>query len=383
MRFDAAKAVETFQELGDPRFKGPDGETWVADFVAEHFARMGLTVERREVVGSRLPQRVAPWIGWIGYGGLITVEYALLLSNSLIPSLLAVAVSAWSVRWLWLVISNSIHVGRHLPPRESAPMVIASPQGDRSAAVRVVFQALLGGLEPDLSHLVSWSRFAACLLLSGFPFLLLFMGFGAEPSVGFLIFVWAWVLWCLFDEYRWSRRLARSPRPEEYGLALLMELARNWPRTGSRSIEPVFVAAGGQRLDYAGSREVVRLLGSEWTPRPSLIVRFFAAGAGEKIWLSTNDRRTAGTLDLALEAGRSLWIPVAMARPWTWLPLMALCPLDDPRPAIALIGARSSPSSHASADPQALHRAAQLATEIALRWAKRQQQPAQAPASVT
>lgn len=383
MRFDAAKALETFQQLGDPRFARPDCETRVADFVADQFARMGLQVERREVVGSRFPQRVAPWIGWIVYGVLVTAEYIILLSDSLLPLLLALVLSAWIMWWLWAVISNAIHVGRRFPPRESAPIVIASLPGDRSAPVRVVFQALLGGLEPDLSHLVSWTRFGACVFLLTYPLFMILMGISTKPSVGFLVFVWTWILWCLFDEYRWSRRLRISPQPERYGLALLMELARTWPGTGSRPIDPVFVAAGGQQLDYAGSREVVRLLASESMSPPSLTVRFFAAGAGDQVWLTTNDPKSAGTLDLALDAGRSLWIPVAIARPWTWLPLMALWPLDDPQPAIALIGAKSSPSPRASADPQALHRAAQLATEIALRWAKCQQQPAQAPASAT
>src|SRR4051794_31371530 len=51
MRFDTSRAMGIFEELGDPRFAGPEGETQVADFVADRSAGMGLQVERREVSG--------------------------------------------------------------------------------------------------------------------------------------------------------------------------------------------------------------------------------------------------------------------------------------------------------------------------------------------
>jgi hypothetical protein len=402
MRFDAAKALGTFERLGDPQFAGPDCETRIADFVAEEFGRMGLEVERREVVGSRFPRRVAPWIGWLGYGGLITTAYILVRSDSCLSWVLALVLSCSSFPWLNAVISNWIHPGRHRPPRELVPLVIASLPSTSSAPARVVFQALLGGLEADLAHLLRWTRFGVYCFLSIVPGPMVLMmiitkpAFGADAGrmsarmtneilsrfayPGFLAIAWIWILWCLFDEHHRSRRLRVSPRPERYGLALLMEMARTWPRTGSRPIEPVFVAAGGQRLDYAGSREVVRLLGSEWEARPSLLVPFFAPGAGDTVWLGTSDSVASGTQQLGLDAGHSLWIPVASVPPFALLPLW---PFEDYHPSIALIGSESRTSTPLPADPKALHRAAQLAAEIALRWAKRQRRPDQAPGSST
>lgn len=313
MRFDEAKALKTFQELSDPRFAGPDCESRVADFVAEQFGRMGHQVERREVVGSRFPQQVAPWIGWLGYGALITTAYFLVLTNSVLLCVLAFVLSSLSVVWLNFLAWNWIHPGRRCPPRGAAPLVIASLPGDRSAPMRVVFQTLLGGLETDLSHLLRQTALRVYYFLIICSFLMILMiivtkqGLALVPAgrlrapishefltrivyPGFLAFAWIWILWCLFDEYQRSRRLRTSPQPERYGLALLMELARAWPRTGSRPIEPVFVAAGGQRLDYAGSREVVRLLKSEWMSRPSLLMLLFAPGAGDTVWITTGDR---------------------------------------------------------------------------------------------
>ena len=76
MKFDAARASAIFEKLGDPAFAGATGEDRIADFVANEFQRMGWNVGRREVEGSRFPQRVGPWIGWLGYGALVTVVSA-------------------------------------------------------------------------------------------------------------------------------------------------------------------------------------------------------------------------------------------------------------------------------------------------------------------
>src|SRR5713226_4651676 len=111
MRFDVAQALKTVEELGDPRFAGPDGEAQVADFVAERFERMAYPVERREVVGSSDPQRVALWAGWLRYCALITVMYVLALWETpfWITALAAyLAIGPWFLvfRWLDDVVSN-------------------------------------------------------------------------------------------------------------------------------------------------------------------------------------------------------------------------------------------------------------------------------------
>ena len=60
MKFDAARVTGMIEKLAAPQYQGQDGEATVADFVAQQFTEIGLAVERREVVGSRFPQRVAP-----------------------------------------------------------------------------------------------------------------------------------------------------------------------------------------------------------------------------------------------------------------------------------------------------------------------------------
>ena len=82
MKFDAARAIAIFEKLGDPAFAGPDGERRIADFVADELQRMGWIVARREVEGSRFPQLVGPWMMWIGYGVLITAGFCVILGRN-------------------------------------------------------------------------------------------------------------------------------------------------------------------------------------------------------------------------------------------------------------------------------------------------------------
>jgi hypothetical protein len=193
----------------------------------------------------------------------------------------------------------------------------------------------------------------------------------------FLVLVWIGIVSLLLREGRRCRRVEGSPPTDRHGLAVLLEMARSWPRTGSRPIEPIFVASGGQHLDHAGSREVVRMLRSDWSGKPSLLVLLFAPGAGDKLRLFAAGSPASDLDELVRGAARGLWIPIqheellAPIPPW---------PFGEYRPAVALVGSDPSARLADSVDPQALHRAAQLATEIALRWGK-QQKAAGAPES--
>jgi hypothetical protein len=76
------------------------------------------------------------------------------------------------------------------------------------------------------------------------------------------------------------------------------------------------------------------------------------------------------------KAAQSLWIPiqgngsVASILPWH---------VPAYRPAVVLVGSEPRALYDDSVDPQTLHRAAQLATEVALRWAKRSQAAGSGP----
>ena len=354
MKFDASRAESLFRELGDPRYAGPDGEHQAADFVATQFEKSGLAVERREVSGSRFPQRAAPWVGWLGYGFLVTSVYVLALQPSVPSLILSFIVSYTCFPWIFAVIGNGIRPGRLRPPLETAPVVIASLPGDARASVRVVFQAVISGLEADpFPFLIrGQAKWLLLCFLSLFPGLwclavLTYRGVQfmnparVDARIGndllvryvdpvFLTLVWIGIVTLLSFEHQRSRDRRGRNQTERRGLALLLEMAKTWPRTGSRSIEPVFVAAGGQQADHAGSREVVRLLDSDWASKPSLLILFFAPGAGDGLWLCSNSPSAWGLGKLAEDAARSLWLSCRANDPYA---LLSLWPFEKCRPA--------------------------------------------------
>jgi hypothetical protein len=387
--------MKVIDELGDPRYEGPEGEAHVADFVAEHFATMGWQVERLAVVGSKWPQRVASWAGWLGYGFLITSSYGLILLEEIVASVLAVLFLLFGLILFSDLVGGGIRLGHRWSPLGSAPVVVASLPRGSPPPVKVVFQACLGGLRPSLFHVILKYKYHYLLWINGSLFVCLILvllsraGMWFRPgreyamvvhkvslryiSPAILAFHWIVILSVVAWEFHQVRRRDRFGAPDRRGLAVLLELARSWPRTESRPIEPIFVAAGGQQLDHAGSREIARRFEWDWTSRPSLLILLLAPGAGETLWLSARDSRlpiASGTAELARDAARSLWIPCQVVHDSTPMPFW---PIVDWGPVVAIMGSDPRVYPDASADPQALHRAAQLATEIALRWAKARQ----------
>src|SRR5262249_49936999 len=138
-----------FRELCDTRYSGPEAEARVADLVASRFDAMGLHVERREAAGSRFPQRVASRIGWPGYGLLVTSVYGVILTGGGLSLVVAWVLAALCGMWITAVLFKWIHPGRHRPPIETTPVVMASLPGRTPAPSRVVFQSVMTRVEVD------------------------------------------------------------------------------------------------------------------------------------------------------------------------------------------------------------------------------------------
>jgi uncharacterized protein YbbC (DUF1343 family) len=387
MKFDAARASAIFEKLDDPAFSGPEGQRRIADFVADEFRRMGWNVTRREVEGSRFPQRVGPWIMWIGYGAFITIGFCVILVRNPIVQILAILTTFFvGVKWVDALAFNWIRPGRWMRPLEKAPVVIASVAGDSSPPVRVVFQTVLGRIDTGFLGLFRIRRYFILIILHlCFWTSALFTFFGMWGGSRLLwvtiiatwlsiAFAWVIILCVLSWEYRHSRSADAVLRTDRLSTALLLELARSWPIRRSAEIEPTFIVAGGQRLDYAGSRAVVRMIESEWPRKPSILLLLFAPGAegtthGSESVLRIAALRGSGG-DLAKNAANSLWIPhrdESASLPSLW-------PFDSTRvdEPIALLGSDLVNEPGAAVPPETLNRAAQLAMEITLRWTKLQ-----------
>ena len=263
--------------------------------------------------GSRFPQRVGPWIGWLGYGALVTIGYWVILGgNPRLQFLAVIAIFFLGVKWLDALASNSIRPGRRMRPLKKASVVIAAASGESAPPVRVVFQTVLGRLDTGFLGLFRVKRYwilnmlHVCILCAAFVTAISMWGhplvLEATKIATWVIiaFVWVMIVCVLSWEYRHSRPPDEASWTDRLSTALLLELARSWPRRRSGQLEPAFIVAGGQRLDYAGSREVVRMLESEWARKPSLLLLLFAPGAELAESLVRVDGLFGSSRDLAM-----------------------------------------------------------------------------------
>lgn len=365
MRFDNERASAWAERFGS--VLADEGEGRAADIMVEEFTRIGLRAEGRVVLGSRFPHRILPVLGWCGLGLGLTI--AADLSDRGVPGVLRVtAVIGAMVGW-GIATLPGIRFGHGWPPRVASRNVIASRAVGESSPARVIFRTPLDGIVVRGPEVPGWASSATIGVVVATLFVTFFGGVTdwsgwAWPLLGLL---WVLVLVRLFP----FLLSARDPglRDNRTGLAVFLELARTWPRRADARIEVHFVAVGGQGLDGAGSRALDKTIRAEWPPRPTLFVDLSAPGVGRGLILSAR-----GHSDLARSAAADLWIPHRPARRhvWTTWPGPAT-PLDDD--VVWLIGdeafARSGRGGETSIDPEALGRAAQLATEIALRWARR------------
>ena len=230
---------------------------------------------------------------------------------------------------------------------------------EAAPAVRVVFQTPLHGLVPRRRGVAWW---ASSVVLGVLVASLLLPGGWAMPILGLL-----WVL-VLVGSWR-SLRGSRVPGfwGDRSGLAVLLELARTWPRRAEERVEAHFAAVGGHGFDGDGARGLARTVRSEWPAKPTLTIGFLAPGVGSGLILASRTHET-----LARSAASDLWVPHRSVR---WRPWTRWAGASGPSDAVVwLIGdaafARPGRGGESATDPEAMGRAAQLATEIALRWAK-------------
>ncbi len=150
-------------------------------------------------------------------------------------------------------------------------------------------------------------------------------------------------------------------------IAMLLELARSWPRSWFDRAELILAATGGGSEPFADAATIARRFDPVSTGIPTLLLSVFGPGVGRELAIVSPRHE-----DLAGSCAKSLWLPVAPSpslslqrRLW---PDSTVQSFPD---RIALIGAGLLEMTPPPLDADALQRAAQLVAEIALRWSKR------------
>lgn len=152
----------------------------------------------------------------------------------------------------------------------------------------------------------------------------------------------------------WQHRPWPYPGDNRTGLALLGEIAREWPRSTTSRLD--------LEIRVLGHREPAqwRAIEREWGDRPTLVLNLDAPGTGAEIFVVGSGE----AIRLADEAARDLWLPYRRLR-------FAPGPLDHEflvnTPGLSITSARGAEPI----EPGLLAASGLLVYEIALRWAGR------------
>lgn len=362
MRFDARRAVETAESFASDRLPWTEGGRRAADRVAEAFEKAGWTTERVEVSGSPAARNRRLALGWLILGSTVFVNLVVLAAGH--PLFNRLLILAWVLIAWYLGIKMFARRGWLFGRSVRTSNVIANRAVATDRPVRVIFATSLDVSPPmPRSPVRQWSGVIIMLLL--FVTILLNVPRVRPPRAGALAVLAAFGLAFV------THLVARiRPFPGERGddnrdgLGFLVEYARAWQAGIDSRYEVYLAALGGQTLDLVGMRTLFTEIQNEWPPKPTLIVGVWSPGRSTTLTLVSRD-----LTELATEAASSLWIP---HRVDASLDAMTDLFFYSQVPGVALLGIIGVPTGKfvEPVDPDALGRAAQLAQEVAARWAR-------------
>jgi len=148
------------------------------------------------------------------------------------------------------------------------------------------------------------------------------------------------------------------------GIAMVLELARSWPKSWSRRFELVLAVTISQPSSSEGSYAIAHEFDPVRTGVPTLVIPLFATGVGRDLILVGGRSR-----ELALASAASLWIPVSPIDSKSMLRRFWPATMSQTFPDhVASIGGDIEKESSQPLNADALQRTADLIAEIALRW---------------
>jgi hypothetical protein len=351
MRFDPDRVVALAERWKEPRPGPTESACRPAEALTEIFEQAGWRVESIET----------PWndasFGSLALGlaiglGLVTVlarpvgpfPFRLVLSGAILVSLLAAA---------WWVRRSSRPAGR---PRRMSHL-IGKTSHEVRPPIRLILAAPLDRARASLPGPGFWLLglfLVFQILMMGLLWLELGPRANPDDALNFIFGLWLTAAWMVL--YPIWRRPAASAEDRRIGCAVVAELARTWPKRLIDRVDCWFAATPNLTA-------LARGLGKEPGERPdTLVIVLDEPGVGDKLIFAGREP----ALRMATKAARDLWIPHDLNR-WGTL---AFAPCD-------VLGASLRVSGDGGPiNPALLAATAQLVNEIALRWARRTEQPA-------
>ena len=349
MRFDAERALAEAGEFAFPRLVRSEGERRAADLLVAKLAAAGLAAGRRDAARPKVPGRLilvglVAWL-WLAIGRALP-EVTDLGRVELVAVGMALLVSA-----VFRLAGSVRRQGLDGRPQQ----VLAAGPWDADAPARVVFVTRLYTIGAPAVIRLHWALLILAFTLGAFlltPWArdLIHSTRWAGPAL--LAAHWGGLV-LLFAAPKGAPR-APGPGDNRSGLAALAELARAWPKSAAGRVEVRFAATSG-RADLA------RIIAREWPAKPTLVVVLESPGHGDGLILEAR----GAARPLAKSAAEALWIP-HRAPAWTFAPSPTRAYAREGLDALRLRGDGTAEQLSVAG----LAAAAQLASEVALRWGR-------------
>lgn len=365
MRFNRERALAFISYFDTARLPGSVAEREAAKVVANEFTKARLGVRKGEI-STFLPYELTPAETWstallaVGAGVILqwTTRFGAGRSTPWILAaiFLGLAVTGVALRLVVLGWSG----GR--PLRSTYVAAESSPEQCKAGSSRVVFLTRLDSCPPASAYrfrrdveLLDWvwlgSLWIPCLVVGGWGWL---------TTAGPALLISLGLITLIRRTDRWTSHPSPHTSDNRTGLALLMELARTWPRTPQSDLAVAFVATGVPSSTWL--EELRREIVQPEPEVPTLVINLHSPGVGDTISLSGDGI----ALEFAETAARDLWLP-AQVRNWSEIPLDHRALRGTGLVAVSLVGDLDA----SQVEPRTLAATAQLVTELALRWAAR------------
>jgi hypothetical protein len=379
MRFEAEKALAHISELDYPRDPGSAPEWHAADYVAEQLEQLGWNIERHAVLASRVPDLWRNRLAWPAMALAMTTQTAFSIGGHAPSTWFACTVVA-VLCWISALFPIP-HFRRAAPLALCSQNVIASLPGEKPPAARVV---LLADLDTERGH---WPRQLRFLLESGITVLVIvlalcnfnrFIRLPRSSRLGLLALCWIFVIARVCD----GLVFRRGTSEERHGssLAALIEIARTLPRSVRQRVEIQLAALGMQSLDQAGARAIAQRFDPSIRSKPTLFLHLIEPEASPALVVVGR----GDALILAENAARGLWIPHRVQRHTFFRRGFGTTAAGlEGASIVSLIGERHLERERlftrgrrapVDRDQTSIGPAVQIATEIALRWARQHAQ---------
>ncbi|SIN97013.1 Peptidase family M28 [Singulisphaera sp. GP187] len=373
MKFDIDRAMGWVKTFDFPRGTGSEGERHAADLLTGPLETSGWRVSRAVTrTGCRLSTLVMillltllfeEYFLWkalqLSFPGLPRRSRAgmLLAAFLLLGGLLRLAVGRHGVK----IARERFVAWRSAKEPSRMVNLIADRPGSSDRPSRVF---ILTHLDTPL-RVANWEDGISNAILVG---LIVLVFVGLSP---------VWTVWSatgiflvslLFQARYWLRAERPSVGDNRTGLAILAELAQSLPKRLHDRVEIRLVAVGGSSAGQPGALALADDIRRRWPPKPTLVINLDSPGLGPTVRLLGKGKG----LEVARGAAKDLWIPYQVSQ-------RAFCCLDhrpfalNRIPAISLAGDRKG----TRIEPACLAATVQLATEVAMRWARQEAQPPQ------